>query len=497
LFSSFSMTQSPLKESLAVRGFFSLFLQIVLRLRGFLLIPVLTRALPPSELGVISLGAAFCAGLSPLLLLGMNTGVSLHVVRLEGSALRPAILTVLSFSALFSSAVTVLFLAIVATGAFGPSLAPLQPVLWPVGIFAVGLAMREVAMALPQARQRLGFIAWNSLLMDFGGTVFAVAAVLLGQGASGALWGIGVMLLMGALIGAVYSLRMVEGPWTYDGAFLRATLRTALPVVPLAFSLWTLLASDYLFVSHYRGAAEVAIYGLAYSLASPALMAAMAMNQTYLPTCVEILREGRNEFAKFMGDSSRLFAVAGVIVIAFVTVTGPYLSTLIGGAAYAESGRVLPIIVSAYLFYSLSQIAQLIPGTMNQDMKGSARAHLLAALCTVAANFVLVPRFGLWGAAWSTCFGYALAFALLARSVRMILPELKWTPLFGRLAVLSAISIGGALFLGSIASGWLSALFLGAGSVLVAILSARSLLLLTGDDLKRLPSLDALRGLLA
>jgi O-antigen/teichoic acid export membrane protein len=491
------MTQSPLKESLAVRGFFSLSLQVVLRLRGFLLIPVLTRALPPSELGVISLGAAFCAGLSPLLLLGMNTGLSLRIVRLEGAVVRPAIFTVLSFSALFSFAVTGLLLAVVSTGAFGAALAPLQPVLLPVGIFAIGLALREVTLVLPQVRQKLGFIAWNSVLMDFGGTVFAVGAVLLGQGARGALWGIGIMLLLGAFIGAVYSLRMAEGPWTYDAAFLRATFRTALPVVPLAFSLWTLLASDYLFVSHYRGAAEVAIYGLAYSLASPALMAAMAMNQTYLPTCVEILQKGREEFASFMGGSSRLFAVAGVIVIAFVTVTGPYLSTLIGGAAYAESGRILPIIVAAYLFYSLSQIAQLIPGTMNQDMKSSARAHVLAALFTVAANFVLVPRFGLWGAAWSTCFGYALALVLLTRSVFVILPELRWKPLYSRLAVLGAVSIGGAILLGSLANGWVSALTLGTGSMLLAILTARILLLLTRDDVKRLPSLAAVRSLFA
>jgi O-antigen/teichoic acid export membrane protein len=489
------MTQSPLKESLAARGFFSLSLQVVLRLRGFLLIPVLTRALPPSELGVISLGAALCAGLSPLLLLGMSTGLSLHLVRLEGLAVRPALLTVLSFSALFSSAVTVLLLGIVSTGVFGAALSPLQPVLVPVGVFAIGLTLREVAMALPQVRQKLGFIAWNSLLMDFGGALFAVAVVLLGQGARGALWGIGAMSLLGALVAAVYSLRMAEGPWVYDGAFLRATLRVALPVVPLAFSLWTLVASDYLFVSHYRGSAEVAIYGLAYSLASPALMAAMAMNQTYLPTCVEILRQGRAPFARFMDDSSRLFAVMGVIVIAFVTAAGSHMSALIGGPAYAESGRVLPVIVTAYLFYSLSQIFQMIPGTMNQEMKSSAQAHGLAAIFNVAANFVLVPRFGLWGAAWSTCFGYALAFALLARRVQFVLPELAWTALLGRLVVLTFISIGAAIGLGSMASGWASALALGMGATLLAVFAALALRLLTRDDIKRLPTVGALRGL--
>ena len=54
-------------------------------------------------------------------------------------------------------------------------------------------------------------------------------------------------------------------------------------------------------------------------------MVIAAINLTYLPTCVEILRQGRDSFARFMDKSSTLFAVFGIATIAFTTSAGPPL----------------------------------------------------------------------------------------------------------------------------------------------------------------------------
>ena len=250
---------------------------------------------------------------------------------------------------------------------------------------------------------------------------------------------------MGALISCAYSLRTAEGDWTFDPAFLRTTLKTALPVVPLAVGLWTLQSSDYFFVSYYRGPSGVAIYGLAYSLASITLLALAAANLTYLPTCVEILRKGRAPFALFIDDSTRFFLVGGVAAIAFAAAAGPQLAGWLAGAAYVDSGRLLPVVVGAYVCFSLGQMQQFVPAAMTQDMKGSARAHGWAALANVMANFILVPRFGLWGAAWSTVTAYALALFLLTRSVHSLLPELGWPRKLGAMAVLLVMATGFAL----------------------------------------------------
>ena len=480
------MTETPLRKSLAWRSGFGFLLQVVLRLRGLLIIPVLTRALPLSELGVISLGNALTSGLAPLLVLGLHNGLSLRVVHLQGEEVRPAMLSVLSFAAAFSITTTALILWAVSTGVFGVGLSPLLPVLFPLGLFTIGTALREVAMVLPQVRQQLRFIAGISLFMDFGGVIMALLLVLSGFGAYGVFMGVGCLSLLGVMLAASYSLESAEGRWAWNEAFLKASLHTALPAVPLAFGLWTLQFSDYFFVSYHRSVADLAVYGLSYSLASPTLMVIAAINLTYLPTCVEILRQGRDSFARFMDKSSTLFAVFGIATIAFTTSAGPALATLIGGAPYVESGRLLPIIVASYVLFSLSQLQQFVPGAMIQDMQALARAYLWAAVVNFVLNYFLVPRFGMWGAAWSTLASYALAFVLLSRSVRSLLPEMAWTERAVALLGLAAVSIGCALLTRSLAGGLWSALAIGGGCVLVTVSLAFALGLLSRSDLARL-----------
>ena len=480
------MTETPLRKSLALRGLFGLLLQLILRLRGLLIIPVLTRALPPSELGVISLGNALVAGLAPLLVLGMHSGLSLRVVRLEGEEIRPAILTVLSFSAVFSVAVTVLLLSIVSTGLFGGALKPLLPVLLPVGLFAIGISLREISTVLPQVRQELRFIAGINIFMDFGGAIAALLFVFAGWGAYGVLLGVGSLSLVGVVVAAIYSLKSAPGVWAWDSAFLKAALRTALPAVPLSVGHSTLQFSDYFLVSYYRSVSDLATYGLAYNLASPTLMAIAAINLTYLPTCVEILQKGQDAFARFVDKSMILFAVGGIAAISFATSAGPALAAWFGGAIYTESGRLLPIVVAGYVFFSLSQLQQFVPGAMIQDMQASARAYLVAAVVNVATNFLLIPRFGMWGAAWSTLGSYALAFVLLSRSVRALLPELRWMSRISHLVALTALSVGFALPMQSRATGPISALLFGGGAALVTVGLAFALRLLDRSDVERL-----------
>jgi O-antigen/teichoic acid export membrane protein len=419
-----------------------------------------------------------------LLLLGLNTGFALRVVHLRGPAVRPAILTVLSFSTAISILGTLVILVAVDHGLFGSALSPLVPILIPLGLLAIGTTMREVASVFPQVRQDLRFIGRNSVLMDFGGALFAIALVLTGFGAYGALLGPAIMSLLGASIAASHSLRLAEGPSTLDRSFLTSVLRSALPVVPLALALWTLQSSDYFFVSYFRGTVALAIYGLAYNLASPALMAMAAMNLTFLPTCVEILGRGRSEFAHFIDNSTRLFAVAGVAAVAFSAVAGPAVTTWFAGPAYTESGRLLPVVVAAYALFSLAQLQQFVPGAMIQDLSGSARAHAWAAGFNVASNFIVVPRYGYWGAAWATFASYGLALFLMVRGARTLLPEMAWPRSMGRLITLVVASSVVALLFRPFATGVIAALSLGLLSVIAVGLLALALSLIRREDLE-------------
>ncbi len=480
------MGDERLRRSLVSRGLFGFFLQFALKLRGLLLIPVLVRALPPTEVGVLNLGNAFIGSITPLLMLGLNTGFSLRVVHLSGPALRPAILTVLLFSAAISTMGTLGIFGAVHYGFLESALSPLIPVLAPLILLAIGTTTREVAIVFPQIRQDLRFVGWNSVVVDFGGVVFAIVLVLLGFGAYGALLGPGIMSGIAAALAVAYVLRYAEGPLALDPSFLRGALRSALPVVPLSLALWTLQSSDYFVISHFQGTGALAIYGLANNLASPALLALAAMNLTYLPTCVEILGRGRQEFATFMDNSTRYVALAGIASAAFSVVAGPAVTVWFAGPDYEASGYLLPIVVGALGVFTLAQLQQFVPGAMTRDLSSSARAHGWAAVFNVVATILVVPRFGYWGAAWTTLVAYGLALLLVTQAVRRLLPEMVWPQSLWRMALLVVPSVGGALAVRPFAGGVIAALVLGLLMVLLVLALAALLGLLNRADVEPL-----------
>lgn len=477
------MTEGSLQKSLALRGLFGFLLQVVLRLRGLLLIPILVRALPPAEVGVLNLANAFSGWVGPLLLLGMNTGFALRVVHLTGRAVKPAIVTVLAFTVVFSVAGFLLILLIVNQGIFGAVVTPLRSVMLPIGLLAIGTTIREVATVFPQVRQHLTFIGQNSIVTYFGGVLLAIALVLMGFGAYGALVGPALMCVIGAALAVTYSLRIAEGPFAFDVEFLRSTLRSALPVVPLALALWTLQSSDYFFISYFHGTESVAIYALAYNFASPALMAMAAMNLTYLPTCVEILARGRDDFARFIDNSTRLFALGGIAGVTLSVVAGPAITSLIAGPVYLESGRLFPVVVGAYVLFSLSQLQQFVPGAMTQNLSGAARAHGWGAALNVVANLAVVPRFGYWGAAWATCVSYGLVLFLLTREVKALLPEISWPRQILRVGVVTAISVTVGFLFQPYAKEWPTLMGLSLLSLAVVLAIGWGFGLITRQDL--------------
>jgi len=96
------------------------------------------------------------------------------------------------------------------------------------------------------------------------------------------------------------------------------------------------------------------------------------------------------------------------------------------GEAYAESVPLLRVLAVVILIRCLHYLpADVLTGMGHQGLRTVIQVAVLVA--NVALNLWLIPRFGVWGAAWATIIcETALAVALwvaLAVSVRRSLPE--------------------------------------------------------------------------
>jgi len=173
---------------------------------------------------------------------------------------------------------------------------------------------------------------------------------------------------------------------------------------------------DILVLGFYEPFNSIGIYRVAASAAGQIIFVTFVMNQVLAPEFVRLYERQRpkemQELAKRAG--ALCFLVASVVVL-FYWVFGEVLIDILLGPDYAGSYGVLKILSFGYLVYALSSPANTLL-TMTGNEKYLAISAALAFLLNLALNFLLVPRFGVHGAAAATVIA-TIAWRLLLVSI--------------------------------------------------------------------------------
>ncbi len=184
---------------------------------------------------------------------------------------------------------------------------------------------------------------------------------------------------------------------------------------------WMMATSDRYLIDHFASRTDVGIYvinyafwavpftvlnGWIHSFSRPRLYV-RAADQAW----DRVLRVVLGTLAAGVG-----FAVAGTVLVYFV---GKPLALLVLGEKYWHSPALMMLLASAHIFF-------LIGHTSAAYFLAVKNSHwvwissLLAAVFNVAANIVLLPRWGIVGAAFTTLCAYALWSVLMLGGILVL-----------------------------------------------------------------------------
>ncbi|MBS1262294.1 MAG: hypothetical protein MAG453_01637 [Calditrichaeota bacterium] len=186
---------------------------------------------------------------------------------------------------------------------------------------------------------------------------------------------------------------------------------------------------DILIVGTMLGAEKAGIYAVANRGALLLMLAFFAVNQPLAPV-VSSLYEERNH-ARLQNLITRatrvmllLAAPAAVVLIAFAT---PFLS-LFGPEFVAGREPLIIIAAAEVIVIGFGSVSTLL--LMTGHERAAAFGAGFSALLNIALNLLLIPRFGMVGAAWALAVGQTVAVATMSAIVRRRL-GINSTP-FGR-----------------------------------------------------------------
>lgn len=284
----------------------------------------------------------------------------------------------------------------------------------------------------------------NSLALIIGGTLaaigFATFAPLLGL-LTGAL---GTWFIFGAS-----SWKGIRPHWPAPSA-LNNYITYGLPLA-ITFALgWIVSSSDRVILSWLMNDAATGVYAAGYDLAQQSLgLLIVIVNTAAYPLVMRALeKQGKPAASQQLGRNGEL-----VMVVAFAGAAGmialtPYIANVVIGLEFrSEAQKIIPWIAASAAISGVKAFHLDIAFQLALKSKWQAYTTAATAAINIALNFLLIPIFGIVGAASATLLSFSIASILSWWLGRRIFPMPAIAPLISR-----GILVALATYLGGIAA---------------------------------------------
>lgn len=200
-----------------------------------------------------------------------------------------------------------------------------------------------------------------------------------------------------------WSYRLYPTPlcWRWDRRRATTLLRECAPYLFAGLSVLIYMRIDQLMLRDMVGEHELGLYSAALPLSTALYFIPMALCTSIGPTIARLRQHDIDAYARAVRC---LFSTMWWVMIpltALVAALSPHIVHLLYGPAYAASAPMLAVHVFASVPVALGVAQSVWIVNEGRNMISLYRT-LIGALCNVALNVLLIPRFGGLGAAAAT-----------------------------------------------------------------------------------------------
>ena len=391
-----------------------------------LALPVFTRYLSPDQLGIVTFAKHALGPIVILVPLGFTTGVRMQYFRIDESIQPQFIRSALIGQTAISGAVC-LVLSIAGLWISNSIMADLPLpqnlvfVLWLMvvwGAFCQGIVRLGMSMAelLEQGRTVLSL----RLLSTLPQILFGLAAVTLlawqGFGRQGTIFA-------GAACAALFSIWIVWrlGSGYADTRLIRRPAIEGIKFVPHNLAVHLQFAISSFLLNSMISTGSLAIYGVALTFGALLEMPLGAVSQAAFPTLAKLMNAGSNDSRVSQSSLYTKVAIGIVSISVASALFSPIAIRLLTAPAYHEASTVVLVMIAAWLFHGFFGLA-LQPVMYHGGGLSVTMASVGGLIVTAVSSIILIPMYGIYGAAASTLLCFATKFAIALYLAQRIYP---------------------------------------------------------------------------
>jgi O-antigen/teichoic acid export membrane protein len=402
---------------------------LIAKATSFLAFVYLARILGVAEFGVLEFAGSV---LAYVLLLG-DGGLEMWGTReAANTADLPALAgRILPLRLLLASVSFVILLALLP---LFPNYPRLRTVLAIYGLsaFAAAANLKWIFMG----QQKMTVVARGLVI---GQVVFAAMVVIFVHNPVGMIW-VPVFRLVGEVASASYFALWFRRDYGFAG--LRVSLQKASAVLRPALTIGMSLAMgllnynfDSVLLGFLRGPSVVGWYNAAYKLLLVGISVAVTYFAGLFPALSRAYVANREEFRHLVRSTVELWLMCIVPFVVAGTFLADPIVRFLYGSAYASAAAPFRILLwSAALVVLRWVYMDSLRATGHQNL--DVRCAITSATLQVGLNILLIPRFGMIGAASATVFAdlvwFVMSYYYFRRAVLADVPAPAWAgPLLG------------------------------------------------------------------
>lgn len=378
---------------------------------GFVSHVVMVRFFGPVDFGGIALGLTLLTAGSVFGAAGLNQGLARYLPRLESENQKISVVTTgFVFSTVLSVGIggmLIVFAPRIASILGSPSIVTI------VRVFAVAIPLQvllKISIGVVRGTKRTSpKVLISNILLPTSRLLLVVAVVLVGLGQTGIAAAYVVSFGITAAVGVHFAFRLVGfAPHIFPSAEGRSMLRFSAPLLVGGATSLVVTDLDILMLGALATPGGVGTYKAVYPLGLLLVLSITAVGYLLMPVLSELHAEDKAERMREVYRIAAKWTTALSLPVGYVLLVYPaWLIGLTFGSEYVSGSLALSVLAVGFLSHALT-------GPNGNALKSlgypeiTMYTSVILAVLNAGLNLLLIPLYGILGAAVATASSYVI-----------------------------------------------------------------------------------------
>jgi O-antigen/teichoic acid export membrane protein len=376
----------------------------------FLMLPVLTRYLAPTDYGILAMFAVLVGLVSPFVGLNINGAIGVKYFDKENIDLPNYIGNCFLLLTLSTVLVSV-FIWLFADPISHISAFP-KEWLWAVILISAGQFVIRSLMMLWQVENKplkYGIFQNSQTFMNLSLSIILVVG--LGKNWQGRLEAQIVTIAIFSLSGFFLLYKNGWLKFSYNRAYLKSALKFGLPLIPHEIGAMLIIQTDRMFITNMVGVSDTGIYTVGFQVAYVIELFTYSFNLAYSPWLYKKLSENDDGMKIRIVKLTYLYFVLILVFAIAVSLFLPWFLSFFVGDAFQGASK---FIIWFALGFAFSGMYYMVANYIFFSMKTSGLAWItfFTAMLNIVFNYFLIKQNGTVGAAQASALSFFISFVL-------------------------------------------------------------------------------------